>query len=103
MYGTVCTSTPSIALQCRAASIENQVIRVADGDTITVIDSSDSQHKIRFGGIDAPKKEAAKQSTLQTLPERLGVRWNKELTVNPPNATSMRCEQSQLAFFSEPK
>lgn len=29
---------------------------VADGDTITVLDSTNTQHKIRLSGIDAPEK-----------------------------------------------
>ena len=33
--------------------------RVADGDTITVLDSSNNQHKIRLQGIDAPEKGQA--------------------------------------------
>ena len=32
------------------------VVSVADGDTITVLDTSQTQHKIRLGGIDAPEK-----------------------------------------------
>ncbi len=33
--------------------------RVADGDTITVLDASNNQHKIRLQGIDAPEKNQA--------------------------------------------
>jgi endonuclease YncB( thermonuclease family) len=29
---------------------------VADGDTITLLDSNHQQHRIRIGGIDAPEK-----------------------------------------------
>lgn len=35
---------------------EGRVVRVADGDTITVLDSSKQMHKIRLSGIDAPEK-----------------------------------------------
>jgi len=31
------------------------VVNVHDGDTITVLDSTDTQHKIRLAGIDAPE------------------------------------------------
>lgn len=35
---------------------EAKVVGVSDGDTITVLDSSNTQHKIRVAGIDAPEK-----------------------------------------------
>ncbi len=38
-----------------AETIQGKVVRVADGDTITVLDQSKSQHKIRLAGIDAPE------------------------------------------------
>ncbi len=45
------------ALTCGSATIEGKVVGVADGDTITVLDSSNTQHKIRLSGIDAPEKK----------------------------------------------
>lgn len=36
--------------------IQGKVIGVTDGDTITVLDQSKTQHKIRLAGIDAPEK-----------------------------------------------
>lgn len=36
--------------------LSGKVIRVADGDTVTVLDSDREQHKIRFTGIDAPER-----------------------------------------------
>ena len=44
------------ALTCSAATIEGKVVSVADCDTITVLDASNTQHKIRLSGIDAPEK-----------------------------------------------
>jgi endonuclease YncB( thermonuclease family) len=38
------------------ATITGKVVGVSDGDTITVLDSSKTQHKIRLEGIDAPEK-----------------------------------------------
>jgi endonuclease YncB( thermonuclease family) len=35
------------------------VVAIADGDTITVLDSSDTQHRIRLAGIDAPESHQA--------------------------------------------
>lgn len=40
----------------RADTLTGRVIGVADGDTITVLDADNQQHKIRLGGIDAPEK-----------------------------------------------
>lgn len=37
-------------------SIAGKVVGVADGDTITVLDDENTQHKIRLQGIDAPEK-----------------------------------------------
>jgi len=36
-----------------------KVIHVQDGDTITVLDDTNTQHKIRLSGIDAPEKREA--------------------------------------------
>ena len=37
-----------------AAVLVGKVVRVFDGDTITVLDDGKKQHRIRLGGIDAP-------------------------------------------------
>jgi endonuclease YncB( thermonuclease family) len=37
--------------------LTGRVVKVADGDTITVLDASYTQHRIRLAGIDAPEKE----------------------------------------------
>jgi endonuclease YncB( thermonuclease family) len=39
-----------------AATIIGRVVAVADGDTITVLDNTNTQHKIRLASIDAPEK-----------------------------------------------
>jgi len=39
-----------------AATLQGKVVGVADGDTITVLDATNTQHKIRMQGIDAPEK-----------------------------------------------
>jgi endonuclease YncB( thermonuclease family) len=47
------------SLAVNALTIEGVVVGVADGDTITVLDANNTQHKIRLGGIDAPEKKQA--------------------------------------------
>ena len=39
--------------------LRGKVVKVADGDTITVLDAASNQHKIRLQGIDAPEKGQA--------------------------------------------
>jgi endonuclease YncB( thermonuclease family) len=38
-------------------NINGRVVRVADGDTISVLDANNDQHKIRLHGIDAPERD----------------------------------------------
>lgn len=45
--------------QILAATIEGRVVGVHDGDTITVLDGTNTQHKIRLAGIDAPESKQA--------------------------------------------
>jgi endonuclease YncB( thermonuclease family) len=58
----------TLAAACaQAETFTGRVVGVADGDTITVLDSANVQHKIRLAGIDCPEKnqpygQAAKQS-----------------------------------------
>jgi len=46
-----------VGAQARADLFEARVVRVSDGDTIVVLDSSKQQHKIRLSGIDAPESQ----------------------------------------------
>ena len=39
-----------------AGTIAGKVVGVSDGDTVTVLDASHVQHKVRLEGIDAPEK-----------------------------------------------
>ena len=43
----------------RRVELRGRVVRVADGDTITVLDAGNNQHKIRLYGTDAPEKSQA--------------------------------------------
>lgn len=44
------------AVRVHAGALQGKVVGVTDGDTITVLDQSNRQFKIRFAGIDAPEK-----------------------------------------------
>lgn len=41
----------------KPGTLQGRVVNVSDGDTITVLDSSKKQHKVRLAGIDAPEKK----------------------------------------------
>jgi endonuclease YncB( thermonuclease family) len=43
----------------KADVLTGRVVGVSDGDTITVLDATKTQHKIRVAGIDAPEKKQA--------------------------------------------
>ena len=44
------------AAECR---LQGKVVKVADGDTVTVLDAGNQQYKVRLAGIDAPEKNQA--------------------------------------------
>jgi endonuclease YncB( thermonuclease family) len=55
-------------LTATAATITGKVVGISDGDTLTVLDASNIQHKIRLAGIDAPeKKQAFGEKSKQSL------------------------------------
>ena len=39
-----------------ADTLMGRVVGVTDGDTVTVLDAANAQHKVRLAGIDAPEK-----------------------------------------------
>jgi endonuclease YncB( thermonuclease family) len=49
----------AISMQAYADLITGRVVGVADGDTITILDNTNTQHKIRLAGIDTPDKNQA--------------------------------------------
>lgn len=56
-FVTACDGKPHISPS--SSDLVGRVVKVSDGDTITVLDSSKTQHKIRLQGIDAPEKKQA--------------------------------------------
>lgn len=71
-----------LAIPLSAAEIKGKVIKVYDGDTITVLDELDGgKFRIRLSGIDAPEKgepgdkEATAFLTQRLLGEQITVRF----------------------------
>jgi endonuclease YncB( thermonuclease family) len=71
---------PSIVL---AEVLVARVVGVTDGDTITVLDSANTQYKVRLAGIDAPEKaqafgQASKQALSDYVYDRhVRIEWEK--------------------------
>jgi len=67
-----------------AETLSGYVIGISDGDTVTVLDAKNQQHKIRLAGIDAPEKaQAFGDRSKQNLAEQVfnrnvTVEWNKQ-------------------------
>ena len=72
------------AASAEARSLVASVVGIADGDTITVLDSNRLQHRVRLAGIDAPEKaQPFGQRSRQSLSDRVHgkmvrLEWSKE-------------------------
>ncbi len=83
------------ALVCpQAATITGRVVAVADGDTVTLLDGNNTQHKIRLAGIDAPeKKQAFGQRSKQSLSDLV---FDKQVTVETDKKDKYRREVGKI-------
>ncbi len=67
-----------------AHTINGEVVAIADGDTITIIDIAGTRHKVRLAGIDAPELGQpggyrSKESLSRLVHERtVRVEWKKK-------------------------
>ena len=50
---------PSTQPAAKTGTLTGRVVRIADGDTVTMLDSTNTQHRIRLQGIDAPELSQA--------------------------------------------
>ena len=72
-----------LVLQVQADTLLGKVINVADGDSITVLDATNTQHKVRLTGIDAPERRQAfgnvsKESLAELVAgQSVAVEWDK--------------------------
>lgn len=68
-------------LPCTALAdmIRGKVVGITDGDTVTILDTSNTQHKIRLMGIDAPEKKMPfGQQSKQNLSDLI---FNKQVLI----------------------
>ncbi len=59
----------SLSLAASADTLTGKVVKVTDGDSITVLDSTNTQYRIRLQGIDAPETG---QASARSAGVRLG-------------------------------
>ena len=65
--------------------LSGRVVGVSDGDTITILDNTNTQYKIRLAGIDAPeKKQAFGNVSKQSLSDlvygkQVDIDWQKQV------------------------
>ena len=59
MGGVLALAVALGALGVEAEELRGRVVRVADGDTVTVLDAGRREHRVRLAGIDAPEKAQA--------------------------------------------
>jgi endonuclease YncB( thermonuclease family) len=66
-----------------SAELEGRVVRIVDGDTLVLLDASNTQHKVRLAGIDCPERgqpwgTRAKQALADYVFDRqVTVAWSK--------------------------
>lgn len=69
-----------LVFEVNAEVLNGTVVEISDGDTITVLDKSNNEHKVRLMGIDAPEKsQAFGNEAKQTLSNYI---YKKEISVD---------------------
>lgn len=103
-------------IPARADILTGTVVAVADGDTVTVLDSNLESHRIRVAGIDAPEKaqpfgQRAKQSmSALVFGKEVDVQWTKrdryrrivgKVRVSGSNCLAARCPKTVDAGLAQ--
>lgn len=84
MKGMLCIIGLCLSLSVQAEEFIGRVVGITDGDTLTVLDTSHQQYKIRLMGIDAPERkqpfgERAGQNLAQlAFAKEITVQWRKK-------------------------
>ena len=69
-----------VPLVAWSPELTGRVVRVIDGDTLVVLDESNTQHKMRLAGIDCPeRKQPWSTRAKQTLSDTV---FNQQVTVD---------------------
>ena len=55
-YIIICLISLFLYSPALADPLQGRVVKIADGDTVTIVDDSGKKHRIRLMGIDAPEK-----------------------------------------------
>lgn len=99
-----------------ASTLVGQVVGVTDGDTITLLDASQTQYKIRLAGIDAPeKKQAFGSASKKSLSDLVygkvvSVNWDKldrygrtvgKVLVNGTDANLIQVKNGYAWFYKK--
>jgi endonuclease YncB( thermonuclease family) len=101
-----------MSLALNAQTLQGKVVRVADGDTITILDATNAQNKVRLNKIDAPEKSQAfgevsrKHLASMVASKNVQVEWTKkdkygrilgDITIGTTNV-NLRMVQDGLAW-----
>ncbi|HYW72364.1 MAG TPA: thermonuclease family protein [Pyrinomonadaceae bacterium] len=72
--------TPSPPQPNRSDLLAGRVVRIADGDTVTLLDANNTEHRIRLQGIDAP--ESHQDFGAQSKKNLSDMIYNQEVTAD---------------------
>jgi endonuclease YncB( thermonuclease family) len=78
-YALVLLILANLALAPARQELHGRVVRIADGDTITVLDAANQQHHVRLNGIDAP--ETSQPFSAKSKAHLSGIVAGKDVTV----------------------
>jgi endonuclease YncB( thermonuclease family) len=83
-----------LSFVANAETITGRVVGVHDGDTATVLDATNTQHKIRFGQIDAPElRQDFGQKSKDSLSDLI---YGKQVTVEIETIDKYRREVGKV-------